>query len=328
MVPESTRMSSKTIEITSTAREILDGLKAPQKYISSKFFYDDEGSRIFQYIMGMPGYYLTNCEAEIFEIHKREIGSSFCNGCCTVDLVELGAGDGMKTKILISELFNREVPFRYIPVDISEEAVVQLAGAMKQQFPDLSLEPRIGDYFHMIEDLSKVCPNRKVVMFLGYNLGNYNRRESIDFLGKINQAMSADDLFFIGLDLKKDPEVIRKAYNDPHGHTRNFNLNLLHRMNSEFGADFDIPGFFHSPVYDPATGTAKSYLVSSRDQEVHFARLDETISFGKWEAIFTEMSQKYDLGMIEELAASSGFQVVNHFFDSRDYFVNSLWKKT
>ena len=320
-------MSSKTIEITATAREIVEGLKAPRKYISSKFFYDAEGSRIFQEIMEMPEYYLTDCEAEIFDTHKQKIGSMFCNGCCTVDLVELGAGDGMKTRILISELLERRVQFRYIPVDISEEAVVQLAGAMKQQFPELSLEPRIGDYFHMIEDLSKVYPNRKVVMFLGSNLGNYNYQESLGFLGKLNSAMSEDDLLFIGLDLKKDPGVIRNAYNDPHGHTRDFNLNLLHRMNREFGADFDTTGFLHSPVYDPATGTARSYLVSTKDQEVNFSGLEETIQFRKWEPIFTEMSQKYDLEMIADLAGSSGFQVVSHFFDDREYFVNSLWKK-
>jgi len=320
-------MSYKTIAVTSNAREILDGLKSPQKYISSKFFYDEQGSRIFQDIMEMPEYYLTNCEAEIFETHKTEITSRFCNSCCTVDLVELGAGDGMKTRILISELLKREVKFRYIPVDISEEAVVQLAGAMKQQFPDLSLEPRIGDYFHMIGDLSRVYPNRKVVMFLGSNLGNFNIDQSISFLSQLNQVMSDDDLLFIGLDLKKDPEVIRKAYNDPHGHTREFNLNLLRRMNRELGANFDTEGFSHSPSYDPGTGVAKSTLVSNVDQEVHLTGPDETISFTKGDVLLTEMSQKYDLDMINSLASSAGFEVIHNFFDKSRYFVNSLWKK-
>jgi L-histidine N-alpha-methyltransferase len=317
----------RTIELTHTALEVIKSLKSSPKQISSKFFYDGEGSRIFQQIMRMPEYYLTDCEAEIFESRKRDIGIHLCKNCCTVDLVELGAGDGAKTKILIQDLLEEKVNFRYIPVDISEDAVVQLAGAMKQQFPELILEPRIGDYFHMIENLSKEYPNRKVLMFLGSNLGNFDLPQSIRFLKGIRQAMRDDDLFFIGLDLKKDPEVIRKAYNDSQGFTREFNLNLLTRFNRELGANFNLDGFIHAPIYDPQSGTAKSFLVSTRDQEVQFSKTDESISFKQWETIQTEISQKYDLTMIEELANASGFQVVEHFFDSRHFFVNSLWRK-
>ncbi len=318
----------RTIELTHAALEVIEGLKSSPKQISSKFFYDGEGSRIFQEIMRMPEYYLTDCEAEIFESRKREIGALFCKDCCTVDLVELGAGDGAKTKILIEDLLSEKINFRYIPVDISEDAVVQLAGAMKQQFPDLILEPRIGDYFHMIGNLSKEYPNRKVLLFLGSNLGNFNYQQSISFLSGISQVMSEDDLFFIGLDLKKDPEVIRKAYDDSQGHTRDFNLNLLTRFNKELGANFDLQGFIHSPLYDPQSGTARSFLVSTRDQEVRFEITDESISFKQWETIQTELSQKYDLAMIDTIAKASGFQVVENFFDSRHYFVNSLWKKS
>lgn len=315
----------KTLELTDMVLEVLKGLKASKKQISSKYFYDGEGSRIFQDIMQMPEYYPTGCEAEIFETHKHRIGSLFCNDCSRIDLVELGAGDGKKTRILIRSLLDEQVNFRYIPVDISEEAVVQLEDSMRQQFPELSMETRIGDYFHMIENLSREYPNRKVLMFLGSNLGNFNREQSISFLSKLNLAMSDDDLFFIGLDLKKDPEVIRNAYDDPHGHTRDFNLNLLKRMNRELGADFNPDHFLHAPYYDPETGTAKSYLVSTRDQSVRLTDVDDTIHFRKWETIYTEMSQKYDMEMIHDLANASGFRVVKNLFDRREYFVNSLW---
>ncbi|MCK5137268.1 MAG: L-histidine N(alpha)-methyltransferase [Bacteroidales bacterium] len=317
----------KTLELTDMALEVVEGLKASKKYISSKFFYDAGGSRIFQDIMQMPEYYPTGCEAEIFETHKRRIGSLFCRDCNTVELVELGAGNGQKTRILIRGLLDEQVNFRYIPVDISEEAVIQLEGSMKQQFPGLSMVTRIGDYFHMIEDLSREYPDRKVVMFLGSNLGNFNREQSISFLSQLNLVMSDDDLFFIGLDLKKDPEVIRRAYDDPHGHTRDFNLNLLKRLNRELGADFNLDHFMHAPYYDPETGTAKSYLVSTRDQNVRLQDVDDTIHFGKWETIYTEMSQKYDMEMIHDLADASGFRVAESFFDRREYFVNSLWEK-
>ena len=143
----------------------------------------------------------------------------------------------------------------------------------------------------------------------------------------LSSVMGPDDLFFIGLDLKKDPEVIRNAYNDPHGYTRDFNLNLLHRFNRELGADFNPDGFIHAPLYDPQTGRAGSFLVSTRDQEVFFAETGDTIGFKQWETIKTEVSQKYDTNMIEELAEASGFAVQKNFYDSRNYFVNSLWKK-
>lgn len=317
----------KTVELTAEALEMLEGLKGHKKKIFSKFFYDTEGSRIFQQIMRMPEYYLTGCEAEILESHKSDISEIFCNECRSVDLVELGAGDGQKTRILIEDLLSENINFRYIPVDISEEAVSQLVDNMQGRFPNLTIESRIGDYFHMLEDLSRDYPNRKVVMFLGSNLGNFNREQSITFLGQLNETMGNDDLLFIGLDLKKDPEVIRKAYNDPHGHTRDFNLNLLRRMNRELGADFNPDYFTHEPCYDAGSGAAKSYLVSTRDQEVHFYGIEELISFRQWETIYTERSQKYDMQMIHDMAKASGFQVTKNFFDSRHYFVNSLWGK-
>jgi dimethylhistidine N-methyltransferase len=312
--------------LNSVALEVIEGLKSTPKIISSKFFYDGEGSRIFQQIMSMPEYYLTRSEAEIFESYKGELASLFCSNCCSVDLVELGAGDGAKTRILIEELLSRETKFKYIPIDISEDAVVQLAGAMKLKFPNLRLEPRIGDYFHLIEDLSREYPNRKVLMFLGSNLGNFTYQQSISFLSGLRRVMSEDDLFFIGLDLKKDPDIICKAYDDPHGYTRDFNLNLLHRFNRELGADFDPEAFMHAPRYDENSGTASSSLVSKKDQQVYFKEGQETIRFFEGESIHTEISQKYDLESIEKMAEASGFKVSRNFFDSKHYFVSSLWK--
>ena len=315
----------KSIQVPVESLEMLEGLRTRQKSISSKFFYDAEGSRIFQKIMGMPEYYLTECEAEIFETHKSSIRSVFCSDCCSVDLVELGAGDGQKTTILIRELLSQQINFRYIPVDISHEAVSQLEETMHAKFPDLTIEARVGDYFHMLNDLSKDYPSRKVVMFLGSNLGNFNREQSIAFLTHLRQSMGADDMLFIGLDLKKEPDLILNAYNDPGGHTRDFNLNLLNRMNRELGADFNPERFAHEPLYDAETGAAKSYLISKMDQEVHFAEIDESIFFKQGERIHTEQSQKYDLDMIQNMAASSGFKVVENYFDRRRFFVDTLW---
>ena len=138
--------------------------------------------------------------------------------------------------------------------------------------------------------------------------------------------MQSGDLLFIGFDLKKDQDIILKAYNDPHGHTAAFNLNLLQRINNELNADFDPGHFRHLEVYDPESGTAKSKLISLRKQEVAIKDLDKIISFEKGESIFMEMSQKYDLEMIMDLADKSGFEIVRNLYDKRQYFVNSLWK--
>jgi L-histidine N-alpha-methyltransferase len=312
---------------TSTAEEILNGLTSKPKFISSKFFYDKKGSEIFQKIMRMPEYYPTNAEGEIFEIHKSSITKQFCDICEHIDLVELGAGDGIKTRILLNYMHQNNTSFRYIPVDISSDANEKLTADLKNRFPGIKIEAKNGDYFEMIGKLSEEYSNRKIVMFLGSNLGNYNIEESISFLSKLSSMMTKNDKLFMGLDLKKDPEIIRNAYDDPHGYTSSFNLNLLERFNRELGANFNLENFRHSAVYDPNTGAAKSYLISTKKQRVRFEEIDKEISFEKWEAIYTEMSQKYDTEMIHDLATSSGFTVEENFYDSQNYFINTLWQK-
>jgi len=320
-------MSEEALVLNDTATEVIQGLKASPKSISSKYFYDDQGSRIFQRIMDMPEYYLTDCETEIFQTQKSRIAELFCEGHCNIDLVELGAGDGSKTRILIDEFLNRDMRFRYIPVDISEEAVKLLAVSMQKAFPDLQMEALTGDYFHMLGHLSERCQNRKVILFLGSNLGNFDHRASVSFLSRLHAHMSKDDLIFIGLDLKKDPALIRSAYDDPHGHTREFNLNLLRRFNRELGSNFRVEAFAHRVSYDPRNGLASSALESLKDQEVCFASMDECIRFDRGELIHTEISRKYDPEVIASLAQESGFKVKASLFDSRNFFVNTLWAK-
>lgn len=313
-----------TIEI---AREVIEGLTSEPKTISSKFFYDDYGSEIFRDIMRMPEYYLTDSEAEVFELHKQHLAQSFCDTCDHIDLVELGAGDGMKTRIILSHMYNNNINFRYVPVDISEASNQKLVETLISEYPSMRIEEMTGDYFEMIGELSARYSNRKIIMFLGSNLGNYDIDESIDFLCKLSSMMSQNDKLLLGLDLKKDPKLIRQAYDDKAGHTRKFNLNLLERFNRELGANFDISRFEHAPSYDPYTGTAKSHLVSKERQRVYFSEIEKEIQFEEWEAIYTEMSQKYDTPLIELLAKHSGFQVEANYYDSKKYFVNTLWKK-
>lgn len=311
---------------TDFAKDILEGLSANPKYLSSKYFYDDRGSQIFQNIMRMPEYYLTDCELEIFKMHKQEILNEFAKLKGGFELVELGAGDGLKTKILLSHFFKQQTDFRYAPIDISSIAVENLVNDLNNQIPGLKVKGRIGDYFELMKEIKINGYSRKIILFLGSNIGNYSYEESIKFLIYLKSVMHMQDQVLIGFDLKKEPEIVLNAYNDPHGHTANFNLNLLQRINNELDADFDLSNFKHQEEYNPETGTAKSYLISEIEQEVNIQAHDKTISFDEGEKIFMEMSQKYDLEMINELAEKSGFEIVRNFFDKRQFFVNSLWK--
>ena len=314
------------MSMTGFAEDVLKGLSARPKYLLSKYFYDDEGSRIFQQIMQMPEYYLTDCEMEIFKTQKQDIFASFSNDGRPFDLIELGAGDGLKTIVLLEHFLTQQATFEYLPIDISEEALRNLTASIKTKLPSLSIKGMAGDYFQMMETINQYDHHKKILLFLGSNIGNFNEDEANDFLQKLRSVMQKNDLLFIGFDMKKDSEIILKAYNDSHGYTAQFNLNLLLRINRELGTDFRPDYFRHKEIYNAQTGTAKSYLFSLEKQTVIFPEFNESLSFEKGEPVFMEMSQKYDAEMINTLAEQAGFKVIRNFHDSRQYYVNSLWE--
>ncbi len=319
-------MKNNTITSPIFLSDVIAGLTASPKYLSSKYFYDDEGSRIFQRIMEMPEYYLTDCEMEIFKTQKQEVLKSFAYSGEPFHLIELGAGDGIKTAVLLEYFVSQGVLFEYLPVDISGEAVKHLTQMMKRRIPELTIHGKVGDYFEMMDLLNRYDHHQKILMFLGSNIGNFNAEEADSLLKKLYNVMQAGDLLFTGFDLQKDAEIILQAYNDPHGYTADFNLNLLRRINRELGADFDTENFKHHELYNPENGRAESFLISKVKQQVFFPEIDQTFTFEKGEQIYMEMSQKYSLQMIESMAENTGFEVVRNFIDSRQYYVNSLWK--
>ena len=308
------------------AADVLRGLSGEPKTLLSKYFYDDEGSRLFQQIMDLPEYYLTRAEFEIFSTETEEIFNAFSQNGDSFDLIELGAGDGTKTAVLIDYFLRRETDFTYMPIDISREAIDELTENFAARFPQLSMNAQTGDYFRILESLETASAKPKIILFLGSNVGNFSRAQAIGFFQKLRAAMNERDLLFVGFDLNKDPRVILRAYDDARGVTAAFNLNLLARINRELGANFDLNKFSHYAIYQPADYAARSFLVSRESQAVRVETLNKTFDFRAWEAIFMEISQKYDLRMIEDLACASGFQMSQNFFDSRNYFVDSLWK--
>lgn len=304
--------------------EVNAGLSASPKYLSSKYFYDDLGSRIFQQIMEMPEYYLTNCE---FEILSRQAGA--IHAATEFDrpfkIVELGAGDGTKTQELLGYLLAQGVDFIYEPIDISEEAIKLLKSNLKLKHPNLKIEAHVGDYFEVLEGIvDQEAP--KLFLFLGANIGNFLPEGAVKLLSLLHGYMHSQDRLLIGFDLKKNPLTIAAAYNDKGGITRAFNLNLLDRINRELGGNFVREQFEFYSYYNPIEGDVRSFMISLTDQEVHISASKTSYSFAEGEWIYTELSKKYSFADIDTLAVASGFTVDQNFCDSRTYFSDSLWR--
>ncbi|CAG5017373.1 Histidine N-alpha-methyltransferase [Dyadobacter sp. CECT 9275] len=307
------------------AVEIDHGLSADLKFISSKFLYDDTGSSIFRKIMQMKEYYPTACEFEILSLQSAQIIDSLNFGR-PFNIVEFGAGDGIKTRQLLKKLLETGIDFTYVPIDISEQALADLQENMIEALPELKMKPLAGDYFSMFHAISDAAtPN--LFLFLGSNIGNYPAEAASELLSSFYAAMSSGDKLLIGFDLQKNPKVIRNAYDDPHGITKAFNLNLLTRINRELQANFQVSQFDFYCHYDPISGEVKSYLVSLVAQKVWIQALGKEFSFQQNELIWTELSQKYTFEQINSLAKENGFIVNHNFLDCRHYFTDSLWEK-
>ena len=310
------------------AQDVLFGLSAKDKFLLSRYFYDTDGDHLFQAIMSSPEYYLTDCELEIFEQQGVDIDKAI-SAAGPFELEELGSGDGLKTRLLLDALHSIGAEFTYRPVDISANSLQLLSNRLCADRPWLKMDPIHSDYMNLLSSTQLKEPSsagpRKVIMFLGSNLGNYRQEQALEFLKLIKGTMRDNDALLIGLDLQKDPEVIRAAYNDAAGHTRDFNLNLLSRINRELVADFDLTTFEHAPEYDPATGAAQSFLKSKQSQTVHIAALNKDIHFAAGEKIFMEISQKYSQSQIKSLSTDAGFQLNREYLDSRKYFTNQIW---
>lgn len=318
--------SSETPELTQFAQEVLIGLSSAPKYLSSRYFYDDEGSRLFQQIMDLPEYYPTRAEIAIFREQKDPICDAFLGGHSGVDIIELGAGDGAKTAVLIEHFIATGADISYLPIDISQSANDALERRFLDSFPSLRISPRTGDYLKVLEDLKSESSRRKVILFLGSNIGNFQQERAVEFFQRLRGVMNDDDRLFIGFDMQKDPRVIVAAYDDPQGVTAAFNLNLLTRINRELGGDFDISKFSHYAQYRPVECAARSFLISREKQTVHISALGRSFDLEQWEAIFMEMSQKYTHAMIEELAENSSFEIETEFVNVDDHYIDSLWR--
>jgi len=308
------------------AVHVLAGLSAGHKYLSSRYFYDDEGSRLFQRIVTLPEYYLARVEREILQQYGIDLAAQIASPSATIDLIELGSGDGDKSLGLCQLLDRTGVSCTYHPMDLSVLALRALSDRFAAEIPNVVCRPLCGDYF---QDWPITPPGRRrAVLFMGSNLGNLTEEQSVALLRRIRERVCPGDVLVLGLDLQKDPQTILDAYNDRAGVTAAFNLNLLRRLNRELVMDFELDYFRHYATYNPLDGAARSFLVSLRPQTVRSRVLGCSFEFGAGEPIYTEQSQKYTMAMIDRLASACGFAVRTQFIDSQNWYAVTVWEAT
>jgi dimethylhistidine N-methyltransferase len=317
-------LTEKENIIAQFTQDVIAGLSMSPKRLPSKYFYDAKGDELFRDIMACKDYYVTRCEMEIFTEQTEQIARAICDKRAEFDLIELGPGDCSKSKHLLQKLLNNGVRFNYIPVDISYDVIQDIESNLSGELPGITISSLHGDYHQMLKAHSSSSTSRKVILNLGANAGNMPPEQCHTFIGDLRKSLSKGDIVLMGFDLVKEPKIIRAAYDDCEGITREFNLNLLRRMSNELEANLDISKFEHYCSYDPMTGGCKSYLVATADTSIEIGA--ETFKLSRHEPIWTEISQKYTLGQIDDMALGNAFQPIGLFTDSREWFADVLWE--
>ena len=311
----------------SFAKDIVEGLSAQPKRLYSKYFYDEIGDDLFVQIMNMPEYYLTDAELEIFTQRTKDLIQALgVDQSLPFELIELGAGDGTKTVHLLKRLVEEGYDFTYTPIDISANALEGLADNLTTQLPRLNVTPQQGEYFEVLQEIGqKKLP--KVVLFLGSNIGNLTDEEAHDFIAQLSSNLKEGDKCLLGVDLIKSYDIVMPAYNDAAGITRAFNLNLLTRINRELGGNFNVSHFEHVATYDESEGIMRSYLKSTKAQEIHITSFNQTFTFEKEEEVLVEISRKYNDEILSGILKDSQLTIKSKIMDSRSYFADYILEK-
>lgn len=293
--------------------EVLSGLAKSQKSIPPKYLYDRRGSELFDRICELDEYYLTRAETEIMVTHRLEIANLLGSGCV---VIEFGSGSSIKTRILLNVL---DSPVAYVPVDISREHLHASSAKLAATYPDIEIIPICADFTKSVALPSGKWPGARRISFCpGSTIGNFERAEAIRLLERMHAICGPEGGVLIGVDLAKDPEVLKAAYDDSEGVTAEFNLNLLRRLNRDLDADFDLNGFRHQARYVPKRGRIEMHLESLMDQVVSLGGVD--IAFERGETIHTESSHKYTPAAFAELAAAANLKVRNVWVDENQRF--------
>jgi L-histidine Nalpha-methyltransferase len=307
----------------SFARDVTYGLTAPQKWLPPKYFYDERGSQLYEQICALPEYYPFRAEREILSTYAPQILAEIGH----LALVEFGSGSAIKTRHLLSAYEWAGRPFRYCPVDISREILWDTATRLLQEYNYIEIQAMHADFAGQPEVIQAFQLERKAVAFFGSSLGNFTPVESLAFLRRTAALLGPEDVFLLGIDLKKSPALLVPAYDDAQGVTAAFNLNILHRMNRELGGQFDPQSFEHLALYNDVQGCIEMHVRSRRAQRVPIAQIEQVVSFSKDETIHTESSYKYSVDEVRDLGSQANLVLRRTWFDTRRYFLLALFRR-
>lgn len=303
------------IGIEDAQREIIEGLKADEKYISSKFFYDKKGSELFERITRLDEYYPTRTEKKILSTVAEKLDLNFDG----VSVVELGSGDSSKIRILLDRIPNREVEsMKYYPTDISLAAIEGALQSLAVDYPALETKGFVVDFTRGLDMIPS--DSKRLFCFLGGTIGNFDEEQRTDFLSNLGAIIKQGDGFLLGTDLVKDTKILNRAYNDSAGVTAEFNKNILNNVNSIIDSDFDTDDFIHRAEYLLDEKKIEMRLVARRDLTVRIGAVDDEINIRKGETIHTENSHKFTLEDVATIADQTGMNLEEILTDRRNYF--------
>jgi dimethylhistidine N-methyltransferase len=304
------------------AKDVAEGLAATRKFLPSKYFYDEDGSQLYEQICALPEYYLYRAEQEILVTYAAEIHAEIGH----LALIELGPGNASKTRHLLRHYEQVGQPFLYCPVDIARAMLVATSHQLLAEYHHITIRAMHADFAGNPGVIQALQVPRKAVAFFGSSLGNFTREESVDFLRRTADVMGPDDVFLLGIDLKKPPTILVPAYADAQGVTAAFNLNLIRRINRELGGNFDLQHFEHVAIYNDMLGRIEMHLRSRTAHRVTLAHLGQIISFAAGETIHTENSYKYSVTEVRDLGHGANLALHRTWFDSRRYFLLALFR--
>ncbi len=319
-------LSSTKID-AQVAAAVMEGLVSRPRWLPSWLFYDEAGSRLFDRITELPEYYLTRTERGILAAHAEEM-IALAAGDDALHVVELGAGSCDKTRLLLKAAVDRQDTVLYEPVDVSHTALQVAQERLEREIAGVVVSPRVTDYTRDFKLDAAVCGERRLVLYIGSSIGNFEPREARALLKNVHAALAPGDSLLLGVDLVKEESVLLPAYDDAAGVTAEFNRNILVRINRELGARFDAEGFAHRATWNPAESRMEIYLVSRRAQTVMVPSpdpdFDLRLRFAAGETIHTENSYKYRPGQAEAMLKAAGFEPARTWTDERGWFAVCL----
>lgn len=298
-------------------RDVVAGLTAaPQKFLPSRYFYDDRGSELFEQICALPEYYLTRIETALLRTYADDIART--TGAC--QLLELGSGSSTKTRLLVDAYGRLGYPLQYVPIDVSAGMLARSAERLVADYPTLQIRGLVGTYEQALEQLPACELPARLLFFIGSSLGNFAPEPCDRFFARVTQALEPGDYFLLGIDLQKEVSVMEAAYNDAQGVTAEFNFNLLDRLNRQFDGNFDRHCFEHWTFYNAAAGQIETYLRSRADQTLRLDALDLTVELRAGEAIHTEISRKFDLTQMRPYLQKRGLETLGAWTDEKQWY--------